>query len=495
MGCFFGCFRIRDDHRPSAHLVSEPVPPYNLREAAVSRNRSRLSTLLLSEVEETDDSLCKGTETHDPGTPHADIDVRELKDEAKFLKACGTLTETPGEIRKTAEKWKDNTSHDMDSDSENFHSWLPNTSVKKLNLDTQPDQPPTPIKLSEGRAIESSYSANTPSGSTEGSAIGSVNKVTQVDAIQTHKSKTSAISPSAMVVNEQRGNKSVRFDCDSDASSISSKGSSSETVGENWKQLESAGNHRVSKRSPYPTPLKLSDDIQTPGTAFPAYLENMENGRNPRIRSQYVYPIQNPVEDISQWNVVKEKDSENIRESLEQDGKVPSKLEKGKRENSGEEVLKVEESLSSWLKPRPSNEKGNSHSGLGENAGFGKSHEDRPILGMVAAHWNEAEPTHVSPKWWDGNGIPNSTTKYKEDQKVSWHATPFEERLEKALSEETFISQRKNISGTPPVNFDESEECDTALSQLQSSMCHELQNFLSCNNLLKSEAEFGILIL
>lgn len=29
-----------------------------------------------------------------------------------------------------------------------------------------------------------------------------------------------------------------------------------------------------------------------------------------------------------------------------------------------------------------------------------------------------------------------------QDQKVSWHATPFEERLEKALSEESFISQR-----------------------------------------------------
>lgn len=247
--------------------------------------------------------------------------------------------------------------------------------------------------------------------STEGNAIGSVNKVTQVDAIQTHKS---TISPSPMVVNEQRGNKSVRFDCDSDASSISSKGSSSETGGENRKQYASAGNHQVSKRSPYPTPLKLSDDIQTPGTVFPAYLENVENGRNPRIRSQYVYPVQIPVENISQWNVVKEKDSDNIMESLEQKGKEPSKLEEGKRENSGEEVLKVDESLSSWLKPRPSNEKGNSHSGSGENAGFGKSHEDRPILGMVAAHWNEAEPTHVSPKWWDGNGIPNSTTKYKE---------------------------------------------------------------------------------
>lgn len=41
-------------------------------------------THLFSSVEETDDSLCKGTETHVPGTPHADIDDRELKDEVQF---------------------------------------------------------------------------------------------------------------------------------------------------------------------------------------------------------------------------------------------------------------------------------------------------------------------------------------------------------------------------------------------------------------------------
>nr|VDC79776.1 unnamed protein product [Brassica rapa] len=90
---------------------------------------------------------------------------------------------------------------------------------------------------------------------------------------------------------------------------------------------------------------------------------------------------------------------------------------------------------------------------------------DRPIIGMVAAHWNEKEQSQISPKWWDGNGIPNSTNKYKEDQKVSWHATPFEERLEKALSEEGgqgFISSRK-------LEVMEDKERDTAISQLHHS--------------------------
>eukprot|EP01018_Ginkgo_biloba_P002450 Gb_38936 [translate_table: standard] len=63
-----------------------------------------------------------------------------------------------------------------------------------------------------------------------------------------------------------------------------------------------------------------------------------------------------------------------------------------------------------------------------------KSPDDRPILGAVGAHWNDNQP--VSPsKWEDGKaGIPNSTDRYKEDQKVSWNSTPFEVRLERALS-------------------------------------------------------------
>ena len=42
-----------------------------------------------------------------------------------------------------------------------------------------------------------------------------------------------------------------------------------------------------------------------------------------------------------------------------------------------------------------------------------KTPGDRPILGTVAAHWDADEP-HEPPKLWGGNGIPNTTTKYKE---------------------------------------------------------------------------------
>ncbi|KAL5219274.1 hypothetical protein ABZP36_019958 [Zizania latifolia] len=93
------------------------------------------------------------------------------------------------------------------------------------------------------------------------------------------------------------------------------------------------------------------------------------------------------------------------------------------------------------------------------------SEEDRPIIGLVATHWSDKEPDNITSKWWDGNGIPNSTNKYKEDQKVSWHATPFEERLQKALSDEKLLSKRKCSSGnTSQLSGLEGEENDTAAS-------------------------------
>ncbi|KAG0483302.1 hypothetical protein HPP92_011386 [Vanilla planifolia] len=48
---------------------------------------------------------------------------------------------------------------------------------------------------------------------------------------------------------------------------------------------------------------------------------------------------------------------------------------------------------------------------------------DKQITGAASAFWNEEELCGALPKQWDGNGIPNTTTKYKEDQKVNWHTT------------------------------------------------------------------------
>lgn len=61
----------------------------------------------------------------------------------KLLKGCGTLFETPAEILKVSEEVKDSTRQGGDSKSSKFHS------IQMLSLDNQPEQPPTPTKLTE----------------------------------------------------------------------------------------------------------------------------------------------------------------------------------------------------------------------------------------------------------------------------------------------------------------------------------------------------------
>ncbi|XWS47474.1 hypothetical protein CRYUN_Cryun14cG0155200 [Craigia yunnanensis] len=462
MRCFFSCFRVRND-RSRPHLVSSSS---KFTERAVSRNR--LSSLFLDE-EKGDYPI------NDLGSPQID---EGLKDEARFLKACGTIPETPAEIRKASQKFKESPTCGGYSETSKFHSWLPNTSIDKFQLDKKPDQPPTSIKLLEALGRWSDSPENTSTrcilnaantgrfsmGSTEGSEAMSVDKTVKIDIIS-----TSAYGR----------NKSVRFECESDASS-----SKSENGAQNPKKLELLGYQSASKPSPNPTPLKLSDDMQTPGTVFPSNLETLANGKT-RIRSQYVHLVLNPVENASMLNAIKEEPLSSkemfgeLKESTEGPENSTPKLEVGVKQTSLVKESEEEGSLSSWLKPKQytiDDHNINLQATSSKIPYFGRTPGDRPIIGMVAAHWKEDDSSHwkeddsshISPKWWDGNGIPNSTNKYKEDQKVSWHATPFEERLEKALSDESLISQRKTVNQTP-MAFDETDECDTALSQLRPS--------------------------
>ncbi|KAJ6412374.1 hypothetical protein OIU84_005431 [Salix udensis] len=474
MGCFFTCLRPKDDrsNRSRPHVISsDSLRSKPALEPGVSKNR--LSSLFLSE--EKEESLRGNIENPCLGSPQIN---KGLRDEAKFLKACGTLPETPIEIRKGCEKFKVSPALDKDSEPSKSHSWLPNTSIKNLQSDNQIDQPSTPVKLYEEWGKGSVSSEQTPSScitnvyTSEDSESGSHEIVIKVQANENDNVLVGPPWLSATIV--QCRNKSVRFECNFDTSS--SKGSSSENSCQDPRKYESPENLTVSKPSPKPTPLQLLDDMQTPGTVFPANLETSANGKT-RIMSQYVYSVLNPVESASQWKLLKEDDFNSLqlsgepRKSLEQSEIATPKPQREVKESSSGKDLEVEASLSSWVKPPQSTLDGDSPNigtASSKNFRFGRAIGDRPIIGMVAAHWNENETSQISPKWWDGNGIPNSTNKYKEDQKVSWHATPFEERLEKALSEESVISQRKPISGRPIV-YGECEESDTALSRLQTS--------------------------
>lgn len=99
--------------------------------------------------------------------------------------------------------------------------------------------------------------------------------------------------------------RSVRFEFDeSPASDLSSGSYRSES-----SQYGSPGkgnNYQLSGRghSPYPTPLILSNEMQTPGTVYVS--AKMQGcavaGKITKVRSQYVYPV----EEFTQWNALKE---------------------------------------------------------------------------------------------------------------------------------------------------------------------------------------------
>lgn len=227
-----------------------------------------------------------------------------------------------------------------------------------------------------------------------------------------------------------------------------------------------------SNDSPYPTPLNLTDEMQTPGTVHPTNQGNIRTRKNGRIRTQYVYPVLKPVENISHWKALREETSLiQSTDHSEQEKKIPSpdfggraqqisftpvptdsKLfespsfsppnentsqvqNRGSREepvhdkrlSSPTRLFKSAEqlnsnvdttnlvisSLSQWLKPPlPEDEIGN-----GKNIAKEKPHSEktcdagRPIIGIVASRWNADEHSRIM---WDGNGIPNTSTKYKE---------------------------------------------------------------------------------
>lgn len=230
-----------------------------------------------------------------------------------------------------------------------------------------------------------------------------------------------------------------------------------------------------SKDSPYPTPLNLTNEMQTPGTIYPTNQENLRAVRNGGIQTQYVYPVLKPVENLSHLEAPTQ-DTDHFRLadhsekgkeifSLDTRGRTHkisftpapedsklfnspsfsspnSKISHDQNTISSQESVHgkslssltppfngrkrlsstadtpklVVSSLSQWLKPPlPKDEIKDIKNITKKQPCSEKSSDvDRPIVGIVASHWNPEELSHISPKWWDGNGIPNTTTKYKE---------------------------------------------------------------------------------
>ena len=229
-----------------------------------------------------------------------------------------------------------------------------------------------------------------------------------------------------------------------------------------------------SSDSPFPTPLILRGDIQTPGTMFTAYQGNFKSGKRGRTGKQFIYPVLRPIENKLQWMEQRDESSPVVAshppkrrylcaDSTEQpqqtfpspvttDTELPQSAPFSFHANSKEqaqEVTSPEEtrdqngnqqlldggvgellkngsynekhgvaSLSCWLKTAYGG--GGSQCGTGGNAGKQQGFEritditDVPIFVASGLNWDNDNPTPILPKAWDGNGIPNTTTKYKE---------------------------------------------------------------------------------
>ncbi|CAN8247526.1 unnamed protein product [Cochlearia groenlandica] len=415
MACLFGCFRVRYEQS-----TSDSVSVPSLVESRRSHeSKNRLSALFFSEEKEAS-SPCHERDGSVLDSMHID---KVFKDEVQFLKACET---TPIELTKASEK--------LETPEYGKHF---GNSCAVFHLDEKTDEP------SEAVSEQTPKSCLTDARSSTRISTG-LSDAGEESIGTTFKDGMDITGKMPLTAgNITRKRKSVRFVFDLDQYQSSSSTKTSTSI-----KSEMAGETNIIAISPNPASLKLSDEIQTHGTIFPANRE-----------SQFVQSASNITESYSLFKLLEDSDESQDKTDTESTTSVTFG---GKLEEISDESYQIGESETSLSpKMKQSEEECNTNMSASSTIALG----DRPIIGMVAAHWNEKEQSQTPPKLWDGKGIPNSTNKYKEDQKVSWHAATFEERLEKALSEESgqsFILPRKfgNVEET---------ERDTAISKLQHS--------------------------
>ncbi|KAK3134334.1 hypothetical protein QOZ80_6AG0547790 [Eleusine coracana subsp. coracana] len=182
--------------------------------------------------------------------------------------------------------------------------------------------------------------------------------------------------------------------------------------------------------SPFPTPSVLRDDMQTPGTIYASHRGAHVSGKRVRTQKQFIYPVLRPIENIVADSIKK---SERTSQTLVA---KPGFSKSPPFSSPNENASYQEREAQGDVKCAAGQQSYDEFSLLIEKPVFMDSDLNRDV----------ENPTPCLPKTWDGNGIPNTNTwlysytvfRYKEDKKVTWHATPFEERLLKVLSDEEF---------------------------------------------------------
>lgn len=176
------------------------------------------------------------------------------------------------------------------------------------------------------------------------------------------------------------------------------------------------------------------------------------NPTNVRHRTAYVCSVLNPVENLSQWNAVKSKkefpstlQKENVE--LEQESSV-EEFSYSSSKPSREPC--VDASLSNWLNSSEATPVSKLTATMALEATItpvksgtlqGSSpmkrsgHGEMPEVGTVGMYCRQGVTSYKDRDSASSfKGIPNTTSKYREDKTVNWHSTPFETRLERALN-------------------------------------------------------------
>ncbi|KAJ1703857.1 hypothetical protein LUZ63_003636 [Rhynchospora breviuscula] len=331
MGCFVSCFRSKDrDRRIQLRATARPNSDScfdleSLEERLVVDNQ--LGSFFLTGEKDTEENI---------GHPLT-LD-EELSLEAKNLKLCGAIPETPMEIRKVNKRIPLQELNGTEQSPNSAHT-LSNKKIQLYVLREQENSLAQEIIATPGSEKENPVSRqNTP----------------ETGSVEEMKCGKMDLTP-------VRYGKGIR-------SSLTN--------------------------SPFPTPITLTDNMQTPATIYSSYPEAPATGKWARIRTQYAYPAVKPAH--------------------------------------REEITSGNKSVV---------EKENDVSGRGFSLCTERSCEETPKILVSGSSEQLKTVTALRGR----NGIPNTTTKYKEDQKVKWHSTPFEERLERILSDEKMPPPRKLI--------------------------------------------------
>ncbi|KAK6141505.1 hypothetical protein DH2020_024750 [Rehmannia glutinosa] len=179
----------------------------------------------------------------------------------------------------------------------------------------------------------------------------------------------------------------------------------------------------------------ISDEVESPMI--------FGSKTNARDRSDYINSVLNPVENISQWKAA------NSEPTLPFSFKTKSDQKK----NANQEIA-VDASLSNWLSSpetatpprrlvsvalRPLRaltveELRQISASNSPRKSPSRSPDEMTIIGTVGTYWNHSSSKKQSDSTSSFKGIPNTTSKYREDKRVNWHSTPFETRLDRALN-------------------------------------------------------------